>query len=338
MDDPMQASMAADLEVQRRLEDFARGRLTASPASKARSRARVMREARLAFADRAAQAAAASAATDQVAVAHSTTRRTVVRRGGALLAAAALSLVIVGGAFAASTAGGPLYGARVWLETVTLPAGPVDRATAEVARLETRLSEIRAAVLSGDRAAAAAALSAYEQIADEALAGAGTDNAVIETLMAALSRHVAVLQGVAAQVPAQAADSIDLNIELAISHTDAAIDRILAGPNGGSNDGGSNGGAGNGGTNNGGTNNGAGPAVAPTGGSGSSQKPPATPKPKATPLPHPTAVPTPAPTPAPAAATPRPTPKAPPGQASPRPDKTPPAQPGASGQSSESGH
>ena len=319
----MQASMAADLEVERRLDDFARGRLTPSAASKARSRARVMREARLAFADQAERAAVAAA--NQAELPRSATNRTMIRRGGALLAAAALSLAVVGGVFAASTAGGPLYGTRVWLETVTLPADPASRASAEVARLEARLSEVQAAVTSGDRAAVAAALAAYEQIADEALTGAAASQVAIDRLTAALDRHLAVLERVAAQVPPQAAESINRNIEKAINHTDAAITRILAGSTGGTN----NGGANNGGTNNGGTNNGAGPAGA-TDGSGSSEEPAPTPKPKPTPQPHPTA--------APAAATPAPTPKTPPGQASPRPEKTPPGKADPSGQSSESGH
>ena len=310
----MQASMAADLEVERRLDDFARGRLTPSAASKARSRARVMREARLAFADQAARAATAGAQADGK-TALSAARRTHLRRGFALLAAAALSLVVVGGAFAASTAGGPLYGARVWLETVTLPTDVSARADAELVRLSTRLAELQAAVRSGDRAAVAAALVAYEQIADEALAGAGTDQAVIDKLTAALDRHVAVLERVASQVPPQAAASIAVNIQKAINHNDAAIERIQAGPNGGSN----NGGATHGDTTNG-SGTGAQPAAGSTDGASSSETAAPTPKVKPTSKANPTA--------APAAATPAPTPKAPP-KPSPRPDKTPPGQSGS---------
>ena len=153
-----------------------------------------------------------------------------MRRASAMLAAAVLSLIAVGGALAASSAGGPLYPARVWIETVTLPSDPGARAAAELTRLESRMSELEAAVRSGDRVAAAAALAAYEQIADEALAGAGTDQAAIDKLVAALDRHVAVLERVASQVPSQAAESINANIEKAINHSDAAIQRIDAGP------------------------------------------------------------------------------------------------------------
>ena len=126
------------------------------------------------------------------------------------------------------------------------------------------MSELEAAVRSGDRVAAAAALAAYEQIADEALAGAGTDQAAIDKLLAALDRHVAVLERVASQVPAQAAESINSNIEKAINHNDAAIQRIDAGPNGNGPAGGS----------------GAQPGAGPT------AKPEATPKPAPTPQAH----------------------------------------------------
>jgi hypothetical protein len=312
MDDPMQASMAADLEVERRLNDFARGRLTPSAASKARSRARVMREARIAFAGEAAGIAAATVATELAAV-RARNQRAAMRRGVALLAAAVLSLAAVGGVLAASGAGGPLYGTRIWVETITLPSDPGARAAAELTRLESRLAELQAAVRKGDRAAVAAALAAYQQIADEALAGAGTDQAAIDKLVAALDRHVAVLERVAAQVPPQAAASIQLNIQKAISHSDAAIQRIEAGSNAGGNGGG-----------NGDAGGGAAPAAQPTGGSGSPSEPMTIPKPKPTPKPHPTA----APTAAPAAATAEPTPKAPPGKPSARPDKTPQGQPG----------
>jgi hypothetical protein len=236
-----------------------------------------------------------------------------MRRGVALLAAAVLSLAAVGGVLAASGAGGPLYGTRIWVETITLPSDPGARAAAELTRLESRLAELQAAVRKGDRAAVAAALAAYQQIADEALAGAGTDQAAIDKLVAALDRHVAVLERVAAQVPPQAAASIQLNIQKAISHSDAAIQRIEAGSNAGGNGGG-----------NGDAGGGAAPAAQPTGGSGSPSEPMTIPKPKPTPKPHPTA----APTAAPAAATAEPTPKAPPGKPSARPDKTPQGQPG----------
>jgi hypothetical protein len=299
MDDPMQASFGADMELTRRFDDYARGRLTPSDAAKARLRAGVMREARLAFADQAAQAAQAAAAISQEHV-RASSRRKALRRGAGVLLAAALSLVAVGGALAASSAGGPLYGARIWFESVTLPDDASARADAEIRRLDARLIELQAAVRSGDRTAVAAALAAYEEIADEALASAGVDQAVIDRLRAALDRHVGVLERVASQAPPQAAESINLNIERAIEHSDAVVQRIQSKPGG--------------------------PAEP-----ADQAAPPA--KPEKSAAPAPTAKPTPkpaaataAPTPKPAAATAAPTPKAPPAKPSPKPHNSPPGR------------
>jgi hypothetical protein len=286
MDDQMQASIGADLEVERRLDDFARARLTPGADSKARSRARVMREARLAFADWDAQRAAAS----ENFRARAASRRTAIRRGAGLLLAAGLSLVVVGGALAASGAGGPLYGSRLWLETIMLPADADARVAAEIARLDARLADVEAAVRAGDRAAVAAALSAYQAIADEALSGASGDATAIARLLAALDRHLAVLERVATQVPPQAADSIDRNITRAIQHSDAAIERIQSKP------------------------------AQPSGGGGPAAKPQPVANPTTTPSPTPKSRP---------AATPKASPKAPPAEPSPPPAEpsTPPAEP-----------
>jgi hypothetical protein len=292
MDDPMQASFSADMELTRRLDDYARGRLTPSDAAKARLRARVMREARLVFADQAAQTAQAAAATTHEHV-RTSARRKVLRRGAGVLLAASLSLVAVGGALAATSAGGPLYGARIWFESVTLPDDASARVEAEIRRLDARMVELQAAVRSGDRIAVAAALAAYEEIADEAVASAGADEAAIERIRAALDRHVGVLEMVASQVPPQAAESINRNIERAIEHSDAAVQRIQSKPTG--------------------------PAEP-----ANQAAPPA--KPEKTAPPAPTAKPTPKPTPKPAAATPAPTPQAPPAKPSPKPHNSPPGR------------
>lgn len=299
----MQASIGAALEVERRLDDFARARLTPSAAAKARARARVMREARLAFAGHAAAAAAAV----ELERAQTSTRRRLIRRGAGLALAATLSLVAVGGTLAATTAGGPLYRTRVWLERVALPSGADARANAEIVRLDARLAELEAAVRSGDRAAVAAALTAYQDIADEAIAAAGADASAVEKVLAALGRHLAVLERVADQVPPQAAEAINRNIERAIEHADATIDRIEATPPGPS------------------PNNGVAPVAKPEGTPRpaaathppvATQRPPAAQPPVAQPPVAPTAEPT-----------PKPTPKAPPKASTPpRPPKIPPGQ------------
>jgi len=222
MDDPMQASMAADLEVERRLDDFARGRLTPSAVSKARSRARVMREARLAFADQAAHVNALAAAQADAKVAGSAARRTHVRRGVALLAAAVLSLVVVGGAFAASTAGGPLYGARVWLEAVLLPANTDARALERIHQIDERILEVERAAQSGDSTGVSAAISAYRDAVQAALSEVGADADRLAHLRAALGLHVTVLETLTDVAPAQAIDGING----AIDSSQKAVDRI----------------------------------------------------------------------------------------------------------------
>src|SRR5512135_534597 len=128
-------------ELARRLEAYADARLRPDPAAMARIRSAVVAEAR-----RGAEPVPFR-------------RRPAFRFGFALLAAAALLAAIAGSAFA-SQAGGPLYGARLWIETVTLPATPSARAEAQIARLDARLQELQTALAAHDGAAAAAALDA----------------------------------------------------------------------------------------------------------------------------------------------------------------------------------
>jgi hypothetical protein len=314
MDEQMQAMIGADLEVERRLGNYARARLIPGEGSKARARARIMREARLAFAEQ-ADARIAAANAD---VARERSRRRALGRGAALLLAAGLSMGMVGGAMAASTAGGPLYGTRIWLEEVTLPSDPTSRASAEIGRLEARIAELAAAVRFGDRVAAVAALTAYQQIADRAIgeAGASGNETLMERLGEALDRHVASLERVADQVPPQAAEAIHRNIERAIQHNDAVLDRIHAGPTGPgpAEPSGPNGGAGAGAGAGSGAGSGAEPASEP--------QPPAEPAATAKPKPTPKVEPTPVVAPTPEAPAP-PDPPDPTG----KPAKTPHGQP-----------
>jgi hypothetical protein len=286
MDEQMQASMGGDLEIEQRLDAFARVRLSPTERASARMRARIMREARLVM------AAPTWTQTTPASIDHARVLRGgLARRGAGLLLAAGLTLAVAGGVMAASQAGGPLYPTRMWLETVTLPAAGAARTDADIVRLESRMEEVIAAARRGDRAGVAAALLAYEEIADEALIAAGGDEAAIERLRVALDRHVAVLLAIAAKVPPQASEAIGRNIDRAIEHNGATLDRIQANPGGPA------------------------PKSAPA------VKPEGTAKPaKATP--EPTPRPTPARTPRPE---PTPDPIDPPkGQPDPKPDKTPP--------------
>jgi hypothetical protein len=301
MDDQMQATPTADMELEQRLDAYARARLNIAPDAAARIRVRVMLEAR--------QALRGTATTHDLGLIaarpDARTRsgmRTRVRRGGALLLAAGLAAGVLAGTAAAATPGGPLYGARVWIEEMTLPADRTQRAAAELLRLDSRLVEIQAAARSGDRGAVAAAIAAYGQIADEALAEAGTDAFMLDRLRLALDRHLAVLQAVAATAPAQASEAIQRNIDRAVERNDATLVKIASQtpPPNANQGGGANKGSGGG--------QGSGPAVQPE----RSPKPATTPRPTATPdpstKPHPTAKPpsTPVATPAP---TPEPTPR-----------------------------
>lgn len=221
MDDEMYVMDAGEIEVERRLEVFARSRLSPDTATRARVRARVMREARL-------QHDAARIAL-HMAPAIEARRRSLGRRVGLPLLAATVWLGIAVGSIAAAQAGGPLYPSRMWLETATLPASGNARATAELQRLDALLGEALAAATRGDRNALAAALEAYAQAAEDAQANA-VDPAMQARVEAALERHVAVLTAVADGLTDKgndtAAGAIEANIARAIAHNTTVIGNL----------------------------------------------------------------------------------------------------------------
>lgn len=221
----MQASIGGDLEIEQRLDAYARVRLSPTERASARMRARIMREARLAMAAGSTMSSTASL-PGSIDAARARRRGGLWRRGAGLLLAAGLSLAVAGGAMAAAQAGGPLYPTRMWLETIVLPADGAARADADLVRLESRMQEVIAAARKGDLPAVAAALLAYQQIADEALLAASGDAAATDRLRIALDRHLAVLAAVAAKVPPQASEAIGRNIDRAIERNGATLDRI----------------------------------------------------------------------------------------------------------------
>src|SRR4051812_2346234 len=178
MDEDMQAIEVREYEIERRLDAYARARLSPDPQATARARSRVMREARLQFeaARIAVHMAPTLAARD----------RRIVRRVAMPLVAASLWLGIAVGSISAAQAGGPLYPTRIWIETATLPAAGLARASAELDRLEARMFEAAAAASRGDAQAVQAALEAYAQISDETVAGASGDPAAEALVSAAL--------------------------------------------------------------------------------------------------------------------------------------------------------
>ena len=317
MDDMTDLSIG-DAMVWRRLEAYAETRLSPDLTASSRLRARVLavahRQAALARADAALtvvpQSGRPSLAPTFSPLAQQLARNSGARprrrhwqRAGAVLLAASLALGAgVGGAFAARP-GGPLYETRLWAETITLPTDPSARALAELERLQERLREIGEASRAGDAAAATAALTAYENIVDDASAAAilAHDDVATAVLETGVKHNVAVLQALIARAPAQAKVAISRAVDAAIARSTAAVERIQASRLAG------------------GPGNGAGggrPTVEPT--PRATKAPAAKPTPKptvaATPRPKPTAKPTAEPTPEPEATparTPKPKPEPP---------------------------
>ena len=242
--DEMTELTDGDATVWRRLEAYAETRLSPDLTTSSRLRARVMavahRRAALVRADAgltvlphiepAAAALRFSPRTQALARASHRRRGRPLARVAAVVLAASLTLgVAVGGAFAARP-GAPLYEARLWAETLTLPTDPSARALAELERLQDRLREIGEASLAGDAAGATAALTAYQRIVDEASASAilAGDEVAVAMLEAGVGRNVEVLQGLLVRVPIQARAAISRAVEAAIARSSAAVDRINA--------------------------------------------------------------------------------------------------------------
>jgi hypothetical protein len=232
MDDHMIELMAGDARLRRRLEAYADLRLTPDLATSSRIRARV-----LAVAHRHADLARADAALTIVTATTERTRRPARRRRApwqrALvgLLAASLALGAAAGSAFAARPGGALYEPRVWLETLTLPSDPSQRALAELDRLERRLAEAAEAVRSGDTAGATAALEAYERILEQASAAAiaARDDIAAAVLETGVGHNLDVLRALMLALPDQAAGAIERVVQRAIDRSDGAIERIERG-------------------------------------------------------------------------------------------------------------
>jgi len=232
----MQHQDPEDDELTRRLEAYAEARLSPELSATIRMRARVMAAAHRqaaharADADRAA-AAAAIAAQAQV----DRTRRSRWRRPLAALLAAGLTLAVGVGSVAASQAGGPLYGVRIWAETLTLPSEADARAQAELQRLQDRLAEAAAATAAGDTDAANAALEAYAAILNQATDDAGNDVSAAATLETGVRSNIDVLTVLAERFETghgQAGEAIERALQRAIDRSDSAIDELHGNPHG----------------------------------------------------------------------------------------------------------
>lgn len=233
-DDLMQHHDPDDDELTRRLEAYAEARLSPELSATIRMRTRVMaaahraaarRQAALARADRDRAAAEAAMAAQAQA---DRTRRSHWRRSLTALLAAGLTLGVGVGSVAASQAGGPLYGVRIWAETLTLPNEADARAQAELQRLQDRLAEAAAATAAGDTNAANAALEAYGAIVNEATEDAGNDVSAAARLETGVRSNIDVLTVLVDRVPTEAARDA---IQRAIDRSDSAIDKLHGNPN-----------------------------------------------------------------------------------------------------------
>ena len=221
-----------DDRIARRLAAYADARLSPSTQASARMRAQVMHAAGNLPARKAARAAAPS--RRPLSLAAYRARFGGRSRAMAALMAAALSVLLLAGVAFASSAGGPLYGVRLWVESVSLPSEPGARADADVDRLDARLNEAVGAAHDGNGSGTAAALAAYREILEDALNAASQPDARSLRLEAALARHQIVLATLLDFVPEPARDGL----ERAIEQSDKAVNDIEAGTGGGGGNGG----------------------------------------------------------------------------------------------------
>ncbi len=224
--DQMHDRDVEDVELARRLEAYVEARLSPSVSATTRMRAQVMAAAHRRAAPARADADPAALAASEIAAPPTVIRRPAWRRPVSALLAACLILALAVGSVAAAGPGSPLYGARIWAETLTLPTSAAERAAAEVRRLQERLAEAAVATAAGDTNAADAALEAYGAIVSEATAGADVSAAATATLDAGIRRNIEVLTVLAGHVPEQAQDAI----QHAIERSSSAVDGLRGSP------------------------------------------------------------------------------------------------------------
>jgi hypothetical protein len=121
-----------------------------------------------------------------------------------------------------------MYGVRMWAEMATLPTQPIERAKAEVTRLQARIDEAQQASATRDEPAVEAALLAYSTIVVEAAQGAAGDPVAIATIEATVELHLVVLTQIADSEPAGPARTAAIR---AVSESNKVVDD-LRGPGG----------------------------------------------------------------------------------------------------------
>jgi hypothetical protein len=204
MDDQTFLSDPIDVEVARRLAAFAEARLTPSLEATARMRDALMQAAQRQLA--VPEAGRSETVQDPTPSARNVvTPRTAWQTWRRPMVAVLVGCLVVGvaaGTVWSARPGGALYAARLWAEMATLPTQPLERAKAEVARLQARIDEAEQASASGDQPAAEAALLAYSTIVVEAAQGAAGDPEASATIEVTVERHLVVLTRIAAAEPA----------------------------------------------------------------------------------------------------------------------------------------
>ena len=212
----------AGSELERTLARYARLRLEPGPAQARRARAAVMEAAWRA----------------RIEAGPARRRRAMfagwsLRRFGTATATAVLAGLIVGSAaFATSRAGGPLYGARIAVEDMTLPTDPAARLEAQIAHAQARLAEASQAEARHDDGALAAAIAAYgDSVTElETTTGPGAGRA-----LEAVQFHLVVLQDLLTHAP----DAAVAGLTRAVAASNTAIAHLAATETRGKNGGGS---------------------------------------------------------------------------------------------------
>jgi hypothetical protein len=187
------------------LDVYAEQRLSPTSPVLARMRAHVLAEV--------AERQAAAEIAEQHDVLVLPWRRKMRNRLIAVGMAAAMTIGITASVVAAPP-GSAFYSARVWLETAFLPTNAAARTAAHEDRLEQRLHEAEIAAANGDAGAVAAAIAAYNDEVEAALADVGSDPDRLAHLEDVLGKHIAVLTALQALVPSQAAGAISHAIDV----------------------------------------------------------------------------------------------------------------------------
>ncbi len=235
MADDIMDPQNSDDELTRRLEAYAEERLSPEVSATIRMRARVMAAAHRHAALARIEADHAAAAAARAEAGQGRSRRSVWRRPMTALLAAALTLGVGVSSVAAAQAGGPLYGVRIWAETLVLPSESNARAQAELARLEDRLAEAAAASAAGDTNAARAALEAYAAIVNDATHAVGSDVSAAATLETGVRSNIDVLTVLAERFETghgRAGEAIERALQRAIDRSDSALDELHGNPHG----------------------------------------------------------------------------------------------------------